>query len=319
MALKNKKIAVVIPAHNEKKMIEKVIQEIPSFVDKIIVVDDASTDGTINQINKCLKIYKNKLIVIKNKVNQGVGAAIVLGYKSALREKMDVTAVMAGDGQMNPAELKSICLPVIQNEADYVKGNRLVHGQAWAMMPKVRYLGNSVLSFLTKIASGYWYVADSQTGYTAISSGTLKNIWLENLYPRYGFPNDILVHLNIARARIKEVPITPVYFADGKSGIRIHKVIPTISWLLLRRFFWRMKKLYIIEDFHPLVFFYTFSIILLVFSLFLLIRLIIIWSSTGEIPAINALALMFCLVMLGQFLFFAMWLDMDYNKDLKVK
>jgi len=317
--IKQNKIAVVVPAYNEEKMISKVIETMPDFVDLIIVVDDFSQDRTIQMAEKASSSYKKKLKTIQSSVNQGVGASIVAGYREAIRLKMDIVAVMAGDGQMNPLELKDIVGPIIKNEAEYVKGNRLIYGQAWKKIPRVRYLGNSVLSLLTKIASGYWHVADSQTGYIAIARPILEKINLDNLYKRYGFPNDLLIHLNIARAKIKEVPIKPIYHRGGKSGIRLWKVIPTISWLLLRRFFWRLKVKYIIEDFHPLVFFYFLALILTFSSIILLIRLIWIWIDVDRIPPINTLALMFCLIMAGQFLFFAMWFDMDYNKDLRVK
>ncbi|MEI6040072.1 MAG: glycosyltransferase family 2 protein [Candidatus Berkelbacteria bacterium] len=317
--LLRKKIAVVVPAHNEEKLIGKVIQTMPNFVDLIIIVDDASTDQTAKKVREAAKKFNKKVELIINRKNFGVGGAIVIGYEFALKKKIDCTAVMAGDAQMDPTELKDICLPVVRNEAEYVKGNRLIYGKAWQMMPKIRYLGNSALSLLTKIASGYWHVADSQTGYAAISYKALSEMNVGNLYKQYGFPNDVLVHLNLINARVKEIPIKPIYHTDGKSGIRIWKVIPTISWLLIRRFFWRLKKKYIIEDFHPLVFFYFFSMILTVVGLFLLVRLINIMVTTGHTPPMNALALFFCLIMAPQFSFFAMWFDMDYNKDLRVK
>lgn len=317
--LNNKKISVVIPAYNEESKISKVITTLPKFVDLIILVDDASSDKTISKAEEAAKKAKFKLKVLAFRQNKGVGAAIVAGYKEALAQKITATAVMAGDAQMDPGELKDIVIPVVKQEAEYVKGNRLIYGQAWRMMPKVRYLGNSVLSLLTKATSGYWHVADSQTGYTAISLEALEKIDLDDLYARYGFPNDLLVHLNVINGRVKEIPIKPIYHVNGKSGIRLWKVIPTIGWLLLRRFFWRLKIKYIIQDFHPLVFFYIFAFILNIIGLFLLIRLFYVYAVSGYIPSINALALFFCAVTSSQFTFFAMWLDMDYNKDLKVK
>lgn len=314
--LKNRKIAVVIPAHNEQMLIKKVIATIPKFVDKIIVVDDKSTDKTKMVVQQIKKINKRILFVVHNE-NKGVGASIVSGYKKSLEIKMDVTAVMAGDAQMNPKELKKLVTPIIYDEVEYVKGNRLIYNKAWQTIPKIRYLGNSALSLFTKIASGYWHIADSQTGYTVISNSALKKLWLDHLYPRYGFPNDILVHLNIISARIKEIPIEPIYNVGEKSGIKLWKVIPTLSWLLFSRFLWRLKRKYIIENFHPLVFFYISSILLSILNVVLLVRLIIVWANTGGIPPINALAFFFCMIMVTQFTFFAMWMDMDWNKSLQ--
>ena len=119
---------------------------------------------------------------------------------------MDVTVVMAGDNQMDPAELETIAGPVLRGEVDYAKANRLISGRAWELIPRSRYLGNAVLSLLTKIASGYWHVADSQAGYTAISLDTLESLDLDRVYTRYGFPNDLLVHLNVINARVRDVP-----------------------------------------------------------------------------------------------------------------
>lgn len=317
--LNKKKISVVVPAYNEEQRIGEVIKTMPSFVDLIIVVDDQSSDKTITATEKAAKLYHKRVEILALRHNQGVGGAIVAGYKLAAIRKMDATAVMAGDAQMDPAELKDICLPIIKGEAEYVKGNRLIYGQAWDMIPKVRYLGNSVLSLLTKITSGYWHVADSQTGYAAISLEAIEKLNLDNLYKRYGFPNDLLVHLNIIHARVKEIPIKPIYHVDGKSGIKISKVIFTIGWLLIRRFFWRLKVKYIIQDFHPLVFFYFFSMLLSLASFAFLLRVIYVSITATHIPTISTLGFVFCAVMASQFLFFAMWFDMDYNKDLRVK
>src|SRR5207237_9581520 len=134
--------------------------------------------------------------LLEHERNKGVGAAIVTGYKAALADRIDVTAVMAADNQMPPEDLELLVRPVARGEVDYAKANRLFTGQAWDLIPRYRYLGNAVLSLLTKIASGYWHVADSQSGYTAVSREMLELLDLERLYPRYGFPNDMLVHLN---------------------------------------------------------------------------------------------------------------------------
>jgi hypothetical protein len=185
------------------------------------------------------------------------------------------------------------------------------------MIPHYRYLGNSFLSLLTKIASGYWHIADSQTGYTAVSLDVLKKLNLDAIYKRYGMPNDMLIKLNQYDFRVRDVHVRPVYNVGERSGIKLITVIPKISWLLFKGFWKRLFFKYVIKDFHPLVFFYALSFFLLGASLPLSIRLIWIWYLTGAIPRINTLALVFTLVTGLQTLFFAMWFDMDYNKHLK--
>ena len=145
----------------------------------------------------------------------------------------------------------------MRGEVDYAKANRLFTGRAWELIPHTRYLGNAVLSLLTKIASGYWHVADSQAGYTASRCATLELLDLDRIYTRYGFPNDMLVHLNVWNARVRDVPSRPIYGVGERSGIKIRKVVPRISWLLFKGFFWRLREKYVIRDFHPLVFFYA--------------------------------------------------------------
>ncbi len=149
----------------------------------------------------------DRVILINHLSNGGVGAAIARGYKWCIDHHIDCTAVMAGDGQMDPSELESICRPVIEDGIDYVKGNRLIHRSAWLVMPKIRYVGNAILSILTKIASGYWHVSDTQCGFTAISLKALQSIKIHNIYRSYGMPNDLMVKLNIAFCTIKEVGI----------------------------------------------------------------------------------------------------------------
>ena len=145
---------------------------------------------------------------------------------------------------------------------DYVKGNRLIHRSSWFVIPKIRYFGNSLLSVLTKIASGYWHISDTQTGYTAISKSALNSIHLHKIYKSYGVPNDILVKLNIAFCTIREVEIKPIYSIGENSKMKIYKVIPCISWLLFRSFFKRLWVKYLFRDFHPLFLLYHGSFIL---------------------------------------------------------
>jgi len=317
--LDGKRIGVVVPAYNEEKLIGRVIETMPDFVDRIYVVDDCSRDGTSDRVRSYLEqpSLNGRLELIRHTANQGVGAAIVTGYRKAAEEGMDVAAVMAGDAQMDPAELERVVEPVVRGEADYVKGNRLFTGEAWQIIPKHRYLGNAFLSLMTKIASGYWHVADSQTGYTAISTGAIRLLPLEKLYPRYGYPNHLLVMLNVFNQRVRDVPVRPVYNVGERSGIRLRKVIPVLTWLLTRCFFWRLKEKYVIRDFHPLVFFYLLGIAL--FPVGLLSGLYLVYHRlfVGPVAATSALFSVFLFVSGLQSLFFAMWFDMEYNKDLR--
>jgi len=218
---------------------------------------------------------------------------------------------------MDPSDLVRIIEPVANDGADYTKGNRLFYGDAWNMIPHYRYLGNSFLSLMTKISSGYWHIADSQSGYTAISLIALERINLDKIYKRYGMPNDLLIKLNQYDFRVRDVHIRPVYNVGEKSGIKLMGVIPKISWILLKGFWQRLFIKYVIKDFHPLIFFYLLGFVLLSASLPLSIRLFYIWATRGDIPDINAMALVFTLISGLQTLFFGMWFDMEYNKKLK--
>src|SRR5215831_19966916 len=312
-----KTVAVVVPAHNEEKLIGQVLETMPDFVDLIIVVDDASTDQTPDIVTSYCRWLGEKLFLLSHKDNQGVGAAIVTGYKCALAQSSEIIAVMNGDAQMDPEDLERVVAPVARGEADYVKGNRLFRGESWRMIPHYRYFGNAVLSLWTKIASGYWHIADSQSGYTAIARIALERLDLNRIYRRYGMPNDILVKLNVGNFRVRDVSVRPVYNIGEDSGIRLRKVIPTITCLLLRGFFWRLKEKYILRDFHPLVFFYGMGLTLFpggtIFGLYL------VWYRlfVGTVAATSALLAAFLIISGLQTLFFAMWFDMDYNKHLK--
>ena len=313
---KEKTVAVVVPAYNEEKLIAKTIRSVPELVDRIIVVNDASTDRTAMIVEELSKEY-SRVHLMEHEVNQGVGGAIITGYKRARDLEMDITVVMAGDAQMDPRDFLNIIGPVANGNADYTKGNRLFYGDAWNMIPHYRYLGNSFLSLMTKIASGYWHIADSQSGYTAISLLALRRVRLDKIYKRYGMPNDLLIKLNLHEFRVKDVHIRPVYNVGEKSGIKLLEVIPKITWLLFKGFWQRLFLKYVIKDFHPLIFFYMLSFALLTASIPLTIRLFYIWAIRNNIPDMNAMALVFALISGLQTLFFGMWFDMEYNKKLR--
>jgi glycosyltransferase involved in cell wall biosynthesis len=309
-----KRVAVVVPAYDEEALVVETLRGIPEFVDKVYVVDDASSDATGDRAKE---LGDPRVEVIRHERNQGVGAAIVTGYERALDDGIDVACVMAGDNQMDPQELQGLVEPVARGEVEYAKANRLVSGEAWEVIPHTRYLGNAVLSLLTKIASGYWHVADSQAGYTAISRGALERLDLDRLYPRYGFPNDLLVHLNVENARVRDVPSRPIYNVGEQSGIRLRSVVPRISWLIFKAFWWRLGHKYVIRDFHPLVFFYVFGVLMSVAGLTLGFVEAVLRILGNQITTPTIVLVAVLLIAGIQLTLFAMWFDMEANKELR--
>jgi glycosyltransferase involved in cell wall biosynthesis len=312
--VEGKRVAVVVPAYREEHLVATTLRGIPDVVDRVFVVDDASPDETAARAREAADARTE---VIVHERNGGVGAAIVTGYKRALAEEIDVVVVMAADNQMDPAELPSLVEPVARGEVDYTKANRLFTGEAWSVIPRTRYLGNAALSLLTKIASGYWHVADSQAGYTALGLDALRRLDLDRIYRRYGFPNDVLVHLNVVNARVRDVPSRPIYGVGERSGIRLRRVVPRISWLLVKGFFWRMREKYVIRDFHPLVFFYMLGFLMIAVGLALGISETILRILGNQITTATIVLVALLLVSGSQFTLFAMWFDMESNKDLR--
>jgi glycosyltransferase involved in cell wall biosynthesis len=312
--LDGKTVAVVVPAYREAELIGDTLRGVPPFVDRVYVVDDASDDGTADAART---LGDARVEVLRHERNGGVGASIVTGYKRALADGVDVTAVMAADNQMDPADLAQLVRPVAHGEVDYAKANRLVSGEAWQVIPRSRYIGNAILSLLTKIASGYWHIADSQSGYTAISRDTLAALDLDNVYPSYGFPNDMLVHLNVYNARVRDFPSRPVYGVGERSGIKIRRVVPRISWLLLKGFLWRLREKYVIRDFHPLVFFYALGIVMTIAGLALGIVETVLRIAGNDVSVGTVVLVALLLIAGSQFTLFAMWFDMESNKDLR--
>lgn len=314
---KGKSVAVVVPAYNEEKLIGRVIETIPDFVDHLVIVDDLSTDKTVEIVEGYVEEANDHIVLIELRQNHGVGGAIAEGYKWCRDHQIQAAAVMGGDAQMDPEDLPALLDPVVSGEVDYSKGNRLFTGEAWQKIPKIRYMGNAVLSLLTKIASGYWHVADSQTGYTVANQKVLSTINLDDIYKRYGMPNDMLVKLNIYNFRVRDVEIKPIYGIGEKSGFRPLLIIPKFSWLLIRLFFYRMFQKYIIRDFHPLIFFYLSGMVFSLIGWLLGFYLLYLRIFSGPVAATSLIAVMFLIITGMQSLFFAMWFDMDSNKNLK--
>lgn len=234
--LEGARIAVVVPAHNEELLIRSVLDSIPSFVDIVIVVDDASTDRTACVVTSH---PDRRVQLVRHAVNRGVGAAIASGYRLAYRQGSDIVAVMAGDAQMDPLDLPNVLRPVLDGVADYAKGNRLQHPDARRKMPQARRLGTRLFGWATGAALGNPDLSDSQCGYTAISARAIERLDLHRLWPRFGYPNDLLCQLAMRRLRSVDVLVRPVYGME-KSELRIrHGVI--IAWLIARAA-WRIRR-----------------------------------------------------------------------------
>ena len=248
---KGNRITVVAPCRNESAHIREVIRTMPDFVDHIVVVDDCSSDDTAAVSEKS---GDSRVMVLRTDSNQGVGGATILGYQKGLELGSDVLVKMDGDGQMPPEYLPELLDAVVQGGYDYAKGNRFLSGESLAFMPRHRLLGNVVLTFMTKLASGYWHVFDPQNGYTAIKARSLRMLDLNKVHKRYFFENDMLVALNFHNSRVTDVDI-PSRYGNEVSDLSPFKIGITFPLLLLQRFARRIYQRYVLRDFSPVALF----------------------------------------------------------------
>jgi glycosyltransferase involved in cell wall biosynthesis len=309
-------IAVVVPAYNEELLIADTLSSIPSFVDRIYAVNDASKDKT-QEIIEEISRNNPRVVPILHGKNLGVGAAITSGYRQALTDGMSITVVMAGDNQMDPELMPSFIDPIIANKADYTKGNRLLSPGYRKGMSRWRFFGNTILTFMTKFSSGYWKLMDPQNGYTAISRRALERLNLDRIYPRYGYCNDLLVKLNVFGFRVMDVEM-PARYGRETSKIRYGSYIGKVSWLLLRDFFYRLRMKYLILSFHPLAIFYLFGFGLTLAGLAAgayTVYFVLIEQGPLFIRGVLSL-LIFALGM--QFLSFALMFDIQESRDISL-
>ncbi|HUK90244.1 MAG TPA: glycosyltransferase family 2 protein [Blastocatellia bacterium] len=282
---KGHEITTVVPAHNEAAHVGSVIKGMPEFVDRIIVVDDCSQDRTA-QI--AAETGDSRVTVLRLPVNLGVGGAMAAGYKKALESGSGIVVKMDGDGQMPPEYLHDLLDAIVELGFDYAKGNRFLTGESLREMPGHRVLGNVVLTFMTKLASGYWHIFDPQNGYTAITAKALAVVDLEDLHRGFFFENDMLVRLNFGGYRVKDVAMAARYGAE-QSDINILEIGLTFPLLLLRKFFHRVVQKYVLRDFSPIALFLFMGLALFgwggAFGLYLWIKGIIthIATPTGTI------------------------------------
>jgi glycosyltransferase involved in cell wall biosynthesis len=311
---KNHSIAVVVPAYNEEQLIGNTLSSIPEFVDRIYAVNDASVDNTQAIIEE-ISQKDPRVLPIRHGKNLGVGSAVSSGYKRARDDNMDITVVMDGDNQMDSHLMPSMIDPIVKNRADYTKGNRLLSPEYRRGMSKWRFLGNTILTFLTKFSSGYWNLMDPQNGYTAISHRALERINLDTLYPRYGYLNDLLVKLNVFGFRVMNIEM-PARYGREKSKIRYGSYIRKVSGVLLRDFLYRLKMKYIVLSFHPLVIFYLFGFAMTIIGLLTgIYTLYFVFVQGGPLFIRGVLSLLIFAIGF-QFLSFALLFDIQESRGL---
>ena len=273
------RVAVVVPAFREREHIAQVITTMPATVDHVLVVDDASPDDT-SQV--ALAVGDPRTEVLRHEKNKGVGGSIVTGHRRALELQADVCVVMAGDGQMDPDQLPRLLAPLANDGYAFAKANRFYSATSFAGMPRYRVVGNVLLTFLTKAASGYWNLVDPQNGYTAITREYLERLPLDRLAERYEFENDQLIWLNILDARAIDVPI-PARYGTEVSSIRLHAVVPRLLLLLARGFWRRVWHKYVLWSFSPV------ALLLIAGSLLMLFGLAIgIWAVIASLGPAEA-------------------------------
>ncbi|MBS3151256.1 glycosyltransferase family 2 protein [Candidatus Woesearchaeota archaeon] len=311
---KHLKVSLVIPAYNEEKLIVPTLENVPKIIDKVYVVDDASTDNTHLIVNKLIQKDK-RITLLRHQANKGTGNAIITGYKQSSKDGHDIAVVIGGDNQMDLADLNNFLEPIANNEADYTKGNRfLLGGNAYTDMPKKRFFGNAILTFMTKFASGYWKIFDTQDGYTAISKRVIDKVDWSRASVGYGYVSDFLILFNVYNIRVKDVPRKAIYLkGERQSQIKIFRYMITVGPRIIKKFFWRINTKYLIQDFHPLILFYYFSFVLLPLGTILAFKVGyqgLTGLASGNLAVLSALLL----IMGTQFLLFAILFDMQANQ-----
>ncbi|PLW92291.1 MAG: glycosyl transferase family 2 [Marinilabiliales bacterium] len=242
------KTAVVIPAYKVSRHIEKVIEGIPGFINFIIVVDDKCPQNSGKIAEELIK-KDHRINVVFHEKNGGVGAAVISGYQKAIELGADYIVKMDGDGQMDPEYLDKLLKPLRENKADYCKGNRFKERAYLKNMPRIRLLGNSAMSFMLKVCSGYWNIMDPTNGFTAIRTEMLQRFNFEKLSKRYFFESDMLVHLNIYNGVVKDVPM-PAIYGEEESSLKIGNVLLRFPFQLKHRFLKRILYKYFFFDFN---------------------------------------------------------------------
>lgn len=241
------RIAVVVPCYRVAGQVLGVLAAMPALISKIYCVDDACPEQTGEHISA--QCQDPRVVVLRHARNGGVGAATITGYRAALADGMRIVVKIDGDGQMDPVLIPRFVRLLLAGEADYCKGNRFHRPASLSGMPPTRLFGNAVLSFLTKLSSGYWQIFDPNNGYTAIHASALRLLPLESIDHGYFFESDMLCRLNVARAVVRDIPMDAVY-GDAPSSLRIHRVVALFALKHLRNFARRVLYSYYLRDFN---------------------------------------------------------------------
>lgn len=316
---RSKKIALVIPAHNEEKLIKPTLENVSDIIDRIYVVDDKSTDRQNQIILSCAEKDKRIRLIIHD-VQQGPGGAIITGYLQSSKDDNDITIVVGGDYQMPLNEVTHFIDPLIDGKADYAKGNRFLLSRiedTLEKMPKIRLVGNWIITVLTKIASGYYKTMDVVDGYTAITKQAIDIIDWKKAWKGYGYPMDFLIRLNAYGFKVVDVPRTAIYLPGEKqSQIKSVRYVLRVAPMLIRQFFWRLNFKYLYLNFHPLVFFYYLSFLLIPTGFLISLYLTIdkLFYGGWEVTAPRAIFAALLLITGFMFLLFAMLFDMEEGK-----
>ena len=260
--IEGKPVAVVIPCYRVEKQIGPLLASIPSYVDRVFVVDDASPDGTAAAVSA---VADPRITLLRHAANRGVGGAMATGYGAALEAGARFIVKVDGDGQMDPRDIETLLRPLLEERAEYAKGTRFHHGAALDAMPRVRFAGNIAMTFLTKLASGYWHVLDPQNGFVAIESRTLARLRLDRLARGYFFENDMLLRLNAIEARVADVPF-PSRYGSETSSLKPGRIALEFPFRLIAGFFRRIYWRYVFYDVSPIALFIFFGLALFLFG-----------------------------------------------------
>lgn len=317
---RQKRIALVIPAYREEKLIVPTLQSVPKIFDRVFVVDDCSPTMDMAEAVKKIAAQDTRISLIRHETNKGPGGGIITGYLASAQEGCDLTIVIGGDNQMDLNEAERFLDPIINGQADYTKGNRFQARylrDTLEKMPRIRLMGNWIITGLTKIASGLYKVMDVVDGYTAISKEVIDSIDWSKAWTKYGYPMDFLIRLNAYGFRVKDVPRTAIYLpGERQSQIKGIRYAMSVSPMLVRGFFWRLKFKYLYRDFHPLVLFYYTAFLLLALGFagggYLVFNKLFVDGSaiTGARAVLVALTILTGV----QLLLFAMFFDMEEGK-----